>query len=104
MTAPDSNAEAAAAYYDSADVADFYRLCWGGADIHIGRYDTGAETVAEASAAMTRHLLGLAGIGQGDLVLDIACGFGGTLRMLAAMGGARRGSTFPKLALPRRCG
>lgn len=86
MTDAGTNASAAAAYYDDADVADFYRLCWGGSDIHVGRYDSGAESVAEASAAMTRHLLDRAGIGPGDRVLDIACGYGGTLRQLAQRG------------------
>lgn len=87
MAAPtDSNAAASAAYYDNADVVDFYRRLWGGDDIHIGRYDSGEETVAEASAAMTRHLLALAGLKPGDRVLDIACGYGGTLRMLAGLG------------------
>ena len=57
MTIADTNASEATAYYDRDDVAAFYRLCWGGADIHIGRYDTGAESVAEASQAMTRYLL-----------------------------------------------
>lgn len=86
MTRPETNATAAAAYYDETDVAAFYRLCWGGSDIHIGRYDTGRETVAEASLAMTRHLLHLAGLQKGDGVLDIACGYGGTLRELARLG------------------
>ncbi len=86
MATDRTNAAESAAYYDDADVAAFYRLCWGGEDIHIGRYDTGAETVAAASAAMTRHLLDLAGIAAGQRVLDIACGYGGTLRRLARMG------------------
>lgn len=91
MSGSETNASASAAYYDNPDVADFYRLYWGGADIHIGRYDTGEETVAEASAAMTRHLIALAGLGEGDNVLDIACGYGGTLRMLAQMGCVPKG-------------
>jgi len=86
MTISELSASRAAAYYDADDVAAFYRLCWGGADIHIGRYDTGAESVAEASQAMTHHLLSLAGLQAGDRVLDIACGFGGTLRELARRG------------------
>ena len=49
-----SNVPTAAAYYDSADTAAFYRLCWGGSDIHIGHYATGRESVADASAAMAR--------------------------------------------------
>lgn len=80
------DAEKAGAYYSDTDVAEFYRQCWGGADIHIGLYSSGAETVANASAAMTRHLLERAGIGNGQRVIDIACGFGGTLRTLARLG------------------
>ncbi|RIA47635.1 SAM-dependent methyltransferase [Dichotomicrobium thermohalophilum] len=86
MTGSETNAEASAAYYDDANVAEFYRLFWGGSDIHIGRYDSGDESIADASAAMTRYLIGLAGLDEGDKVLDIACGYGGTLRMLAHMG------------------
>jgi cyclopropane fatty-acyl-phospholipid synthase-like methyltransferase len=82
----DDDAAAAAAYYDDPAVATFYRELWGGDDIHIGRYDRGDETVADASVAMTDHLLDLAGVGPGDRVLDIACGYGGTLRALAARG------------------
>lgn len=75
-----------AAYYDDAAVSKFYEQCWGGSDIHIGRYSTGDETVADASGKMTQYLLECAGIEPGDQVLDIACGFGGTLRTLARMG------------------
>ncbi len=80
-----------AAYYDDAAVSEFYQQCWGGSDIHIGRYVTGNETVAQASAAMTRHLLELAGVEPGLRVLDIACGFGGTLRILARLGCRAKG-------------
>ena len=81
----------AAAYYDDSAVSTFYEACWGGADIHIGRYVTRRETVAEASTAMTLHLIERAGISAGDRVLDIACGFGGTLRTLAQIGCTARG-------------
>ncbi len=86
MTRYSGNVSGAAAYYNDADVADFYRLCWGGEDIHIGKYDTGDETVAEASSAMTGYLLDLADIKSGESVIDLACGYGGTLRMLARRG------------------
>jgi len=86
----------AAAYYDDEAVTAFYQRCWGGADIHIGRYVTGNETIADASAAMTRHLLDRAGIVSGDRVLDIACGYGGTLRTLARMGCQVRGIDISK--------
>src|SRR6056297_2331293 len=86
MTISEPSASRAAAYYDADDVAAFYRLCWGGADIHIGRYQTGSESVAEASQAMTRYLLSLADLQEGERVLDIACGYGGTLRERARLG------------------
>ncbi len=88
--------EKAAEYYDDANVSDFYEQCWGGEDIHIGLYATGKETVAEASAAMTRHLFERAGIVPEHHVLDIACGFGGTLRRLAELGCRVKGIDISK--------
>ena len=78
--------EQAAGYYDDASISAFYEHCWGGDDIHIGLYATGDETVRQASAAMTRRLLECAGIESGQAVLEIACGFGGTLTTLAGLG------------------
>jgi cyclopropane fatty-acyl-phospholipid synthase-like methyltransferase len=80
------DSEQAAAYYDDEAISRFYEACWGGADIHIGRYVTGRESVAEASTAMTQYLVERAGLHAGQRVLDIACGFGGTLRTLARLG------------------
>ena len=85
------DSDQAAAYYDDSAVSKFYEECWGGADIHIGRYETGGESVAEASAAMTQYLIERAGLSAGDRVLDIACGFGGTLRTLAKQGCRAKG-------------
>ena len=85
-----------AAYYNDKAVSEFYQQCWGGADIHIGRYATGDETIAEASAAMTQHLLELGGLKAGLKVLDIACGFGGTLRTLARLGCQAKGVDISK--------
>ena len=95
------DAEEAAAYYDDAAVSEFYQECWGGADIHIGRYTTGNETVAQASAGMTQYLLERAGISAGDRVLDIACGFGGTLRTLARLGCEVKGVDLSKNCVAR---
>jgi cyclopropane fatty-acyl-phospholipid synthase-like methyltransferase len=85
------DSDQAAAYYDDSAVSKFYEQCWGGVDIHIGCYATGEESVAEASAAMTKYLIENAGLDTGDQVLDIACGFGGTLRTLAQMGCRAKG-------------
>lgn len=90
------NAEKAGAFYDDSAVSRFYQQCWGGADIHIGRYASGNETVADASAAMTQHLLDQARIGAGQRVLDIACGFGGTVRTLARLGCQVKGVDIAK--------
>ncbi len=76
----------AAQYYDAAATSSFYREYWGGSDIHIGLYQTGEETISYASEAMTRYLLSRTGVSAGQHALDIACGFGGTVRLLAAMG------------------
>ena len=91
----------AAAYYDDAAVSEFYQQCWGGEDIHIGLYATGNETIAEASTAMTQHLIECAGMSDGDRVLDIACGFGGTLRMLARLGCQAKGVDISESCLER---
>ena len=85
-----------AAYYNDKAISEFYQQCWGGADIHIGRYATGDETIAQASAAMTQHLLELGGVTPGLKVLDIACGFGGTLRALARLGCQAKGVDISK--------
>lgn len=103
MTNLETHVQAAAAYYDECDVSKFYRLYWGGSDIHIGRYDSGNETIAEASAAMTRYLLELAGVSAGDRVLDIACGYGGTLRMLAKLGCRATGIDVSKVCVNEAC-
>ncbi|MFY0610877.1 MAG: methyltransferase domain-containing protein [Hyphomicrobiaceae bacterium] len=84
MIVPDS--VRASDYYNTASTSAFYQRLWGGSDIHIGLYATGSETVAEASAAMTRHLISQAGLRGEERVLDIGCGFGGTLRILSEMG------------------
>jgi 2-polyprenyl-3-methyl-5-hydroxy-6-metoxy-1,4-benzoquinol methylase len=91
----------AAAYYDNAAVSRFYEACWGGADIHIGRYVTGRETVAEASTAMTQYLIERAGLAGCGRVLDIACGFGGTLRTLARMGCTLKGIDISRTCVER---
>ena len=87
-----------AEYYDDTNISTFYEQCWGGEDIHIGLYGTGEETVADASAAMTGYLLERAGVAPGLQVLDLACGFGGTLRTLA-----RRGCKVKGIDISQNC-
>jgi SAM-dependent methyltransferase len=90
-----------ATYYDNETVARFYQELWGGADIHIGLYQTGNETIAQASEAMTRRLLRLAGASSGQSALDIACGYGGTLRILAEIGCRASGIDISKVCVAR---
>jgi sarcosine/dimethylglycine N-methyltransferase len=97
MAVEESNPAATAAYYDDAAISKFYEVCWGGSDIHIGLYASGDETVLEASAAMTRHQLERTGVRSDQRVLDIACGFGGTLRALASMGCRATGLDISKV-------
>lgn len=86
MSRSETDSSKTATYYNDQNVARFYEICWGGSDIHIGLYATGNETISEASALMTNHLVQQAGISPGQRVLDIACGYGGTLRKLARLG------------------
>ncbi len=101
MTAKVFDRDQTAAYYDDQAVSRFYETCWGGADIHIGRYDTGDESVAQASAAMTQYLIDRAGIMAGARVLDIACGFGGTLIALAQRGCTAKGIDISQSCINR---
>ncbi len=101
MTKKVFDTKEAAAYYNNAMVSNFYQQCWGGEDIHIGLYTTGNESIAEASTAMSQHLIGLAGITDVDRVLDIACGYGGTLRILARMGCQSKGIDISESCVTR---
>jgi sarcosine/dimethylglycine N-methyltransferase len=101
MATSASTVTSIASYYDDENVSKFYEVCWGGSDIHIGLYETGDETVAEASEAMTRHLVEQSGISAGCRVLDVACGFGGTLRWLAKIGCHPKGIDISKVCVDR---
>jgi cyclopropane fatty-acyl-phospholipid synthase-like methyltransferase len=92
---------ATAAYYNDLGVTKFYELCWGGSDIHIGLYATGDEKIADASEAMTRHLLERSGVRADHRVLDIACGFGGTLRLLAKSGCHAKGIDISQVCVDK---
>jgi cyclopropane fatty-acyl-phospholipid synthase-like methyltransferase len=67
------------AYYDLVTAASrrFY-----GDNFHFGYFETGAETLAEAHDAHTDLVARLAGLREGQRVLDIGCGIGApALRM-----------------------
>lgn len=75
----------AADYYDSADADRFYEKVWGGEDIHIGLYDSSAESIAVASDRTVHALMAMAtDLPQGGVVVDLGSGYGGAARRLAS--------------------
>jgi tocopherol O-methyltransferase len=76
---------AVAAHYDDLD--RFYRELWG-EHLHHGLWRTGRESPEEAARQLTALVAGRAGVGPGDRVCDVGCGYGGTARVLAQEHGA----------------
>ncbi|MCP5431810.1 MAG: methyltransferase domain-containing protein [Alphaproteobacteria bacterium] len=79
----------AESYYDSPDADGFYRIVWGGEDIHIGLYQREDEDIATASRRTVERMALLLdesphGLGPQTRVLDIGAGYGGAARHLAA--------------------
>lgn len=75
-------------YYDSEDADAFYRLIWGGEDIHVGLYEE-TDDIAAASARTVAHMARrLRTLGPGSRVLDLGAGYGGAARRLAHEYGA----------------
>ncbi len=77
-------------YYNSEDADSFYATVWGGEDIHIGLYQTGRESIFEASRSTVQRIASLLdGIDESMTVLDIGSGYGGAARFLASTYGCR---------------
>ena len=71
-------------YYDSDDADTFYRMIWGGEDLHIGVYDN-TRSIREASTeTVDRMAATLPGLGGGTKVLDIGAGYGGSMRRIVS--------------------
>jgi tocopherol O-methyltransferase len=64
-----------------------YRRVWG-EHVHHGLWATGEESPEEAALALARRVADAAGVGAGDRVVDVGCGYGATARLLAAERGA----------------
>lgn len=78
--------------YDAARHYDRVTDAWGyllGDDLHYGVFDTGHETLAEATAALTGRMARAAAIEPGVEVLDVGCGTGAPACVLARRHGAR---------------
>jgi tocopherol O-methyltransferase len=74
-----------ARHYDELD--PFYRAVWG-EHVHHGLFETGRESVADATEALVELVADRAGVRPGDRVVDAGCGYGGTARWLAENRGA----------------
>jgi len=80
----------AEAYYDSEPADAFYESFWGGEDIHIGSYQSDAETIADASRRTVEIMAGkLQAVGEESRILDLGAGYGGSGRFLAERFGAQ---------------
>jgi tocopherol O-methyltransferase len=74
-----------AEHYDDLDWA--YRSIWG-SHVHHGLWLTGRESAEQAVCALVDRVADAAGIGRGDAVCDIGCGYGETARHLRHTRGA----------------
>ena len=77
-------------YYNSPDADNFYSRIWGGEDLHLGIYETGEESIFDASRRTIERMADHAsGLDDGVHVLDLGAGFGGTARYLVKRYGCR---------------
>jgi tocopherol O-methyltransferase len=77
--------ESVASHYDDLD--PFYREIWGN-HVHHGFWESGKESVPEATLNLLTRLLADVPLSAGSRVCDIGCGYGETARTLAAQYGA----------------
>lgn len=82
-----SAVEKANEYSDSSQAGNFNYHVWGGADIHVGLYDSLTMEIGLASAQTVQFLASnLKQSLSGGKVLDIGSGYGGAARRLAGEG------------------
>lgn len=71
-------------YYDSDDAHNFYYTIWGGEDLHLGIYESDADTIFEASRRTIRHMASRSRLASDKArVIDLGGGFSGSARFLA---------------------
>ncbi|MFJ8477456.1 methyltransferase domain-containing protein [Kitasatospora sp. NPDC094011] len=78
-------------FYNTPETDDFYRLTWGGENIHLGIYRDGDETIRQAAQRTVESAARSVeeGLDGTSAVLDLGSGFGGAARHLAATYGCR---------------
>jgi sarcosine/dimethylglycine N-methyltransferase len=90
MSTEPAAVEVARSYYNSRDADLFYHTVWGGEDLHLGIYETQADSIFIASRrTIDRMAEQTTRLSKGASVLDLGAGFGGTARYLARRFGAR---------------
>lgn len=87
----DQEIEAAAAHYratyDTA-LAELQSRVWGG-NLHLGLFERPDEPLFPAQMRANRHMAAAADLKPGQMVIEAACGVGGTARFLALEHGVR---------------
>ena len=70
-------------YYNSSDADRFYATIWGGEDIHIGLYQSDADSIFDASRRTVEKMASsVKNLDARTRVLDIGSGYGGSARLL----------------------
>ena len=69
-------------YYDSDNMLNFHNLIYG-EHIHIGIYQTGNESIADANLQTLEAISALLKLNPSSRILDIGSGYGGAARYLA---------------------
>lgn len=71
-------------YYDSEDAHNFYYRIWGGEDLHLGIYESEADTIYEAGRRIIRRMAQKSSFkNRKARVIDLGGGFSGSARFLA---------------------
>ncbi|NJK27654.1 MAG: methyltransferase domain-containing protein [Coleofasciculaceae cyanobacterium SM2_3_26] len=76
-------------YYNSEGADRFYAQVWGGEDIHIGLYQSNADSIFDASHRTVQKMASLLQLSKDSTVMDIGAGYGGSARYLAKTVGCR---------------
>jgi tocopherol O-methyltransferase len=89
-------------HYDR--LSPYYALFWGN-HIHHGYWKKESESASRAQENLVHELVGFAGVQEGDRVLDVGCGLGGSSMMLAsAFGCSTVGLSISAVQIAAACG